>query len=311
MREHVGPLVYYLEVHLLYASILCLAAWALTSIRGASATWKYWIWVATSLNFIVPLGGFVDRFGASTFSWATQLSGLDVIGIGVSHHLAAGGVLAGVWVCGTTIMLVRLLLRVQAERRDADESSSSRSVLRRSFLTLGVPVRFSGTAQAPSVRGFVRPRISLPDGIDRLLSKPELNAVLMHEVTHARRRDNLIGLIQELVLCGLWFHPLAWLTAFRLALYRELSCDDSVIAKAHGAHLVTALAKLADPAQPSLIQARASSFMSLRVERLVSSQPAAAYIVSNATLAAVFAAVMLACILGTIVHTAHCFVIRT
>jgi len=55
MREHVAPFVYYLEVHLLYASIVCLAAWALTSIKSASATWKYWIWVVTSLNFVVPL----------------------------------------------------------------------------------------------------------------------------------------------------------------------------------------------------------------------------------------------------------------
>ena len=28
MRDHIAPFVYYLEVHLLYASILCLAAWA-------------------------------------------------------------------------------------------------------------------------------------------------------------------------------------------------------------------------------------------------------------------------------------------
>ena len=65
MHEHVAPAVYYLEVHLLYASIVCLAAWVLTSLWKGNATWKYWIWVATSLNFIVPLGGFFNRFGAS------------------------------------------------------------------------------------------------------------------------------------------------------------------------------------------------------------------------------------------------------
>jgi beta-lactamase regulating signal transducer with metallopeptidase domain len=311
MREHVAPFVYYLEVHLLYASLLCLAAWALTSIGSASATWKYWIWVATSLNFIVPLGGFFDRFGASTFSWATQLRGLDAIGVDLSHHLTAGGVLAGVWVCGTTAMLVRLLLRVQADHREAFEACDSPRVLRRSFPTLGVPVRFSGTSRAPSVQGFMRPNIALPEGIERLLGKAELNAVLMHEVTHAKRRDNLIGLIHELALCALWFHPLVWLTAFRLALYRELSCDDSVIAKAQGTYLLTALAKLADPEEPSLLQARASSFMSLRVARLVSSQPGAPCNVTNAIVAALFGALLLACILGTIAHTAHCFVIRT
>ena len=91
MHEHVGPVVYYLEVHFLYASIICLSAWVLTSVWNGSATWKYWIWVATLLNFILPFGGFVDRFGASSVSWATQLPGLDEIGMGISRHLAAGG----------------------------------------------------------------------------------------------------------------------------------------------------------------------------------------------------------------------------
>jgi Zn-dependent protease with chaperone function len=79
-----------------------------------------------------------------------------------------------------------------------------------------------------------------------LLNDRELDAVLLHEVTHARRGDNLIGLIHEIALCG-WFHPLVWLTGSRLAMFRELFCDDSVIESSRGADLVTALAKLADP----------------------------------------------------------------
>jgi beta-lactamase regulating signal transducer with metallopeptidase domain len=306
MREHVAPFVYYLEVHLLYASVLCLAAWALTSIRGTSATWKYWVWVVTSLNFIVPVAGFFDRFGASRVTWARQLKGLDTVGIGISHHLTVGGLLVGVWLCGTTVMLARLVWRVRADRQDSHAGGSpSRS--RRSFCVHGIPVRFSGAAQAPSVEGLVRPNISLPRGIDRLLSKPELNAVLAHEVTHARRRDNLIGLVHELALCGLWFHPLVWLTAFRLALYRELSCDDSVIARAHGADLVTALAKLANPQEPFLLRARASSFMNLRVARLVASEPQEPCVAANALLAVLFGALLIASILGAIAHTPGCF----
>src|SRR3984893_6241244 len=119
MHEHIAPAVYYLEVHLLYASIVCLAAWVLTSLRKGNATWKYWIWVATSLNFVVPLGGFFNRFGASRISWATQLSGLDDVGIGVSRNLTVGAVLSGVWLFGAVFMLARLLLRMPRDRSDA------------------------------------------------------------------------------------------------------------------------------------------------------------------------------------------------
>jgi len=311
MHEHVAPAVYYLEVHLLYASIVCLAAWVLTSLRKGSATWKYWIWVATSLNFLVPLGGFFDGFGATRVLWATQLSGLADVGIGISRNLTVGAVLLGVWLFGAVFMLARLLLRVRRDRRDAPVSASQNAVaLRQRFLAHGVPVRLSAMGEAPCVDGVLRPQISLPQGVDRLLSDAELDAVLIHEVTHARRRDNLIGLLHEVVLCGLWFHPLVWLTGFRLAIFRELSCDDSVIASSRGADLVSALAKLALPEGSHLLRAGATSLLSHRVARLTASERQGTNRAADALLIAVFAGIFLACVLGTIAHYPSCFKVR-
>jgi beta-lactamase regulating signal transducer with metallopeptidase domain len=311
MHEHIAPAVYYLEVHLLYASILCLAAWVLTSLRKGHATWKYWIWVATSLNFIVPLGGFFNRFGAVPVSWAKQLSGLDEIGIGVSRNLTVGAVLSGVWLFGAILMLARLLLRVRRDHRDARLAvGRNSSRLKPRFFAYGVPVMLSAMGEAPSVAGVLRPHISLPQGIDRLLSTEELDAVLIHEVTHARRRDNLIGLLHELALCGLWFHPLVWLTGFRLAMFRELSCDDSVIASSRGIDLVSALAKLAVPEDAHLLRAGAASLLSHRVARLTSSEPQRANHAADWLLMAVFAGIFLGCVLGTIAHNPSCFKVR-
>jgi bla regulator protein BlaR1 len=158
------------------------------------------------------------------------------------------------------------------------------------------------------VHGFLRPHVSLPQGIDRLLSKQELHAVLIHELTHAKRRDNLIRLIHEVGLCALWFHPLAWITGSRLALYRELSCDESVIASAHGGDLVSALAKLAEPEEAFLLQASASSFLMSRLPRLTAVQPQRTSRAANRLLVLLFGAVLLTCVVGTISHTACCFI---
>jgi beta-lactamase regulating signal transducer with metallopeptidase domain len=308
MREHIAPFVYYLEVHLLCASILCLAAWALTSIRGASATWKYWIWVATSVNFMVPLGGFFNGFGASRVSWATQLGGLDDVGIGISRNLIAGAVLSGVWLCGAAFMFARLLMRLPRERRgESIAGGRNTTPLEGRFLAHGVPVTLSAAGQGPSVDGVLRPHISLPLGIDRLLNDRELDAVLIHEVTHARRRDNLIGLIHEIALCGLWFHPLVWLTGSRLAMFRELSCDDFVIESSRGADLVTALAKLADPGESRLLRAGAATLFSHRLARLKASQPHRARVAADLVLIMIYGAVLLACMVETIAHTPSCF----
>jgi len=76
VHEHIARGMYYLSVHLLYASIVATAAWVLTSIRGASATAKYWIWVVTAFNFILPVGAVIDKLWALHLSWAAPLGAI-------------------------------------------------------------------------------------------------------------------------------------------------------------------------------------------------------------------------------------------
>ena len=303
MHEYIARPVYYVGVHLFYASLVWFAAWTLTLTLRSSASSKYWVWVGTSLNFIVPLGAILDESLATHLSWARPLSVIGEAGVGIADHAS---MVAGVWLLGTILMAARLCLRVRAERRSAQaglEVIDSKA----NFLLHGTPVRFATAPNGPLVDGVLRPRICLPHGIDRLLTKPELNAVLLHELTHARRRDNLIWLVHEIALCLLWFHPLVWVTGSRLALYRELSCDESVIQSARGSDLVSALAKLATPEGEFLLQASASSFMGHRLARLAAPQPARTTHLSSALLTAVFTATLLAAVFATVSHTACCF----
>jgi beta-lactamase regulating signal transducer with metallopeptidase domain len=242
-------------------------------------------------------------------SWATQLGGLDDLGIGISRNLTVGAVLLAVWLSGAAFMFARLLVRLQRDRQGESTAGGPNSIMppELPFLARGIPIKLSTGGQGPSVDGVLRPYISLPRGIDRLLNDRELDAVLIHEVTHARRRDNLIGLIHEIALCALWFHPLVWLTGSRLAMFRELSCDDLVIESARGADLVTALAKLADPGEAPLLRPGAATLFRHRLARLKAPQPQRARGAADLMLVMIYAVALLVCMVETIAHTPSCF----
>ncbi|HEY6844180.1 MAG TPA: M56 family metallopeptidase [Thermoanaerobaculia bacterium] len=255
-----------LELHLLFASIVWIAAWLLTSMPRVSATAKYWIWVATAFNFVLPLSALPARWWPSRVGWFVAPLGVE----GVSRNLA------GVWIAGALVMFVRLVWRL----------------------------RRVGPAGGPAVVGFVRPEIHLPADIDALLTRDELDAVLIHERRHAARRDNLICLAHEVALCLLWFHPLVWLTRTRLALYRELSCDEAAIRRGRGEELVAALGKIAH-CDAALFQAGASSFVRDRVAHFAAARTASR--ATTALIAIAFGVVLSIAIVSPIAQAAAAY----
>ncbi len=101
--------------------------------------------------------------------------------------------------------------------------------------------------QRPSVIGFLRPRILIPDWLLKSLTGGELEQIVLHETEHLRRGDDWTNLLQKLCLVLFPLNPaLAWMER-RLCREREMACDEGVVRSTHAPRAYAAcLASLAE-----------------------------------------------------------------
>jgi hypothetical protein len=82
----------------------------------------------------------------------------------------------------------------------------------------------------PIVIGIVRPMILLPATLVSGLSPDQLQALVTHELSHIRRYDLIVNLLQRMVEAVLFFHPAVWFVSRRISMERENVADDAVVA---------------------------------------------------------------------------------
>ena len=107
----------------------------------------------------------------------------------------------------------------------------------------------------PALVGVLRPTIVMPLGLAEQLSPRQWRHVILHELSHLKRRDLWIDWGILVLVCLHWFNPLAWLAAWRFRTEREVLRDAMVLnhgreqeREAYGRTLVDLIETLARPA---------------------------------------------------------------
>jgi bla regulator protein BlaR1 len=90
----------------------------------------------------------------------------------------------------------------------------------------------SASCEAPVTVGWLRPAVILPKCWQRWTAA-QLDAVMLHENAHARRRDPLVQWLALLNRALFWYHPLAWWLERRLSVLAEEACDAAVLERGH------------------------------------------------------------------------------
>ena len=156
-----------------------------------------------------------------------------------------------VWLLGAFAAIARLvagtarvwLLTRRAERvTESSWMALARALATRLRLRRRVEIFKTEQVSLPMTWGLLRPVVLLPREAERWPEECR-RIVLMHELTHVKRRDCLMQTLAQVVCALYWFNPLVWIAAWRLRVEREVACDDHVLesgtkASDYAGHLV-------------------------------------------------------------------------
>ena len=84
---------------------------------------------------------------------------------------------------------------------------------------------------SPLLIGFFYPCIILPSAD---IPEKDFQYIILHELTHYRRRDMFYKWLVQFTVCLHWFNPLVHLMSREITKACEFSCDEAVLAKMEG-----------------------------------------------------------------------------
>jgi TonB family protein len=245
------------QATLFAAVVLCVT---LLLRRGAPARVRFALWLAAAAKFALPaalfalLGGalharsILPTPGGATAPLVLRIAepvpvqanaaGPVVPASGARGHSEIFCLLTLAWASGAGLLFAVWLVRrrefVRSVRGGAEAWSGREfEALGRARARLGlstdVLLVLSEGGTEPGVWRTRRPVLVLPRSVAAQLEDEELETVLLHELAHVERRDNLWGNFQTALECVFWFNPAVWLVGRRLLAERERACDERVL----------------------------------------------------------------------------------
>jgi beta-lactamase regulating signal transducer with metallopeptidase domain len=149
-------------------------------------------------------------------------------------------ILAWLWCAGLMVMSTRFggsffyLRKLRARENISAVPPIWEEEIKRLSIALGlrynVAIATSSRISSPIALGNISPIILLPAGLLSGMSTAQIEAILVHELYHIKRRDYIINICQALVEALLFYHPAIWHINNIIRDERENCCDDQTLA---------------------------------------------------------------------------------
>jgi beta-lactamase regulating signal transducer with metallopeptidase domain len=178
-----------------------------------------------------PIAAAVRVRGASVPSAPAARLNFDALARWCALALGrAGALLFWMWIAGVAICGLRLLrgaFMLNTVERNAEPLAGR--WLERVPCARPLRVAASASVSVPCLVGFIVPTVVIPRPLVAELKEEDLRRIVLHEVAHAERFDHWVNLFVQVARAALFFNPVVAYIARRIAVEREIACDDRVI----------------------------------------------------------------------------------
>jgi beta-lactamase regulating signal transducer with metallopeptidase domain len=142
------------------------------------------------------------------------------------------------WLAVVAAMILLLIQRLffvrglLAQSKNADNSMNDlfEQCKKRLAVRSLVLLKLSPISASPSVCGLIRPTILIPQNLPGKLKDVDLQSILLHELSHIKRGDLWVSLIQTPLQIAYFYNPLLWVANAIIRTTREQAVDEMVLA---------------------------------------------------------------------------------
>lgn len=220
------------------------------------ASWQYCVWVAVLAAMVLPTYKLIPKREAEKLSIVPQNPTVQTeiqpkeekslptvitndtpieyrkVRLSPKFQIRIFDLIAYVWVLGIVVFLLVVIISycrfLCRKRKNSVKISDSRVFSEvKKALKIKRHIRLKASAEigSPMLVGVLFPTVYIPC---REIPEDNMRMVLLHELTHYKRKDLLVKWFAVFVNAVHWFNPLCYLACAALSEACEVSCDMSV-----------------------------------------------------------------------------------
>ena len=226
------------------------------TVKRLPARWQYYVWVVALISMILPTYKLIPKYEAQKFAMAPQNQTAQTtaqpqaenrsdtvitydtpmeyreVSLSPKVQIRLFDLIAYLWFGGVliflTVVMISYCLYLSRKRKHAvriSDNSLFEEVKKELKIKRHIRLKASPETGSPMLVGVLFPTVYLPCCE---ISDENMRMVLLHELTHYKRKDLLVKWFSVFVNAVHWFNPLCYLACAALSEACEVSCDMAV-----------------------------------------------------------------------------------